>query len=315
MSDAWNRRVFIDELKENGYISHLLVDKGYTFDHYNDIRERTDNIRIAEVALASINYDKISETTLNLSFGRLMPYISKGFFLLVIPSSFSNSFVTWNIENNYDMLPLNIGDDADIKLFNSLRTIGLSKPHTDNVFTFTHMSSAHAGGYFYNNETDNLEMKSERVLPLFDSRVISAHASFVILNEYFNQMKQLGIYDDSTIIITADHGIRESAMSTGTLNKEVTSALLIKPANSYDDLKIDSFSELSHKNFGASILEFAGLPHEDFGVSYFDVINSGGTQVREWWYDSISVDNVMGGRFVIEGDANDFDNWIFVPHN
>lgn len=52
-----------------------------------------------------------------------------------------------------------------------------------------------------------------------------------MITEYIGQLKKLGIYDDTTIIITADHGI------TGTLEEldyERMPSLFIKPAGTDD---------------------------------------------------------------------------------
>ncbi len=68
-------------------------------------------------------------------------------------------------------------------------------------------------------------------------------------------------------------------------------------------------------NFGAGILQSAGIPHEDFGVSYFDIIESKAPQVRIHsplgYFKEGSV--IPMGSYEIKGNANDFKNWTFIP--
>ena len=145
--------------------------------------------------------------------------------------------------------------------------------------------------------------------------ITNARGSFEIINEYFKQMKELGVYDKSTIILIADHGRPplEIKKSGDRLEDVDVASLLIKPANAERaPLKFDSTSEMSNQFFPASILEYAGIDHSRYGVSYNDVITQGLHTERlfnGYQWDSSKVTLIC--RYVINGNSRDFDNWIY----
>ena len=302
---AWGKRVFIDILRENGYNSNLLLEKLSTFGNYGFLKNRADNIVALSENQIKINHYQIIIKTLKFSFEKISPYGWKYFFR-INNADFSNDFYEWGVD---DILPPALGDETDISFYERLKSVGLSARHDGNTFAVSHLNCSHDGGYRYNAETDELE-RGGTVL-------ISTYGSFMILNEYFTQMKELGIYDNATIIILADHGSNEGAART------LTSALLIKPKNSHGSLRTDKTSELSHINFGASILETAGLPREGFGLSYFDIINGKLPQTREYIpymllekdrFDKSTGKYQLFGkvRYQIIGDANNPDDWTYM---
>ena len=129
-----------------------------------------------------------------------------------------------------------------------------------------------------------------------------------MLNVYFDKMKEIGVYDNSTIILLGDHGIVTKA-ATG---------LLIKPRGSTGSLKTDAVAELSNKYLGAGILEAAGIPHSGLGLSYFDIINGAPPPERKvyyqtYWFAERNESEIvtLQGTYEIPSDANDFDNWIY----
>jgi hypothetical protein len=126
-------------------------------------------------------------------------------------------------------------------------------------------------------------------------------------------MKEIGVYDNSTIIITGDHGLRETIPET--------TALFIKPKNSSGPLAVNNIPELSHLYFQSSILDAAGLPYDELGVSYFDIISDRvpTPPKRILFVAGIHTATpnarIYGdyGIWEVAGDANDLDNWTFVP--
>ena len=76
-----------------------------------------------------------------------------------------------------------------------LRQKGLSLDKNSNYFIVQHLQGTHlftTDEFGYNKEDATLEE--------------TAKGCMVVMEEYINQLKQLGVYDDATIIITADHG-------------------------------------------------------------------------------------------------------------
>ena len=129
---------------------------------------------------------------------------------------------------------------------------------------------------------------------------------FAILDIYFEKMKEIGIYDNSTIILLGDHGA----------DGKTSTSLLLKPKGATGSLQIDTEAELSDIYFGASILEAAGIPHDEFGISYFDIIGGLSPVPRILYEYCGRTDYKKGGRTIdlyaiyeVTGNANDADNW------
>jgi len=313
---AWAGRNIIDILRENGYSSKLLIGKLSTFGRFSNIYERADNLKELNEPDVRIKHSQIAKTTLNISFGRAAPYFFKEMFFRIFDTGFSNEFFEWPDEGV--LLPaINIRTDMDF--YNYLKKSGIYTQNERKTFTFTHLNCAHDAGYRYNQDADTVELYAGGD---------SIRGCFAIINEYFRQMKELGIYDNSTIIIVADHGsIKNVRFRELQLAGEITSALLIKQENERGNLKKDSESELSHENFHATVLQIAGLPRDDFGPSYFDIIDGRLPQKRELYsgykfgladktgkykITNNPNDQSLTGRYEIRGDANDFSNWVFV---
>ena len=312
---AWAKRNFIDILRENGYDTTLLIGELSTFGRFSNLYNRADNLTALDEHAVKVKLSQIVKTTLGISSGRAAPYFFKELFFRRFDSGFSNDFFEWP---DKDILMPAINNSTDINFYTNLKTTGLYTQNEHKSFSLAHLNCAHDTGYRYNPDSDTVE--------LFEGGD-SIRGCFAILNEYFMQMKELGVYDNSTIILIADHGsVKNIQAAELQLTGEITSALLIKPENARGSLKTDAESELSHDNFRASVLQTAGLPHDDFGLSYFDIIDRRPRRKRELYtfYSFGLVDETgkyritgdaddlsLTGKYVITGDANDFSNWTF----
>lgn len=304
---AWQEYNFMDALKENGYVVYLGLDGLTTFGSYGELEMRADNIKEAELSQRSLVPEKIIEISWKLSLAKTSPYMLKDVFLVDIKSGFGNEFVEWALP---DMQYVAVSNATDIAFYNRMKQIGVTADNDNKVFLFQHFNCAHDGGYHYDPLTQNFALGGN-----YEDAI---YADFQMLDEYFSQMKELGIYDNSTIILLGDHGrppIEIEYSETNTqLNHIVTTALLIKPKNASGPLKVDAESELSNAYFAASILDFAGIAHEEFGDSYFDIIENKSKISRNLYlYRWRALGNVeYTGRYVINGDANDFSNWEYI---
>ena len=152
-------------------------------------------------------------------------------------------------------------------------------------------------------------------------RWVTTRGDFEILFYYFDQLKKLGIYDNTTIIVLGDHGRAPDEVEREGkegLDSPIVTALLVKPANAESGkLKLDDKAELSLDFFPASVIEYAGIDHKDFGTSFNDVIEGGlhpdrWLQTYEWGgYGKV----IYKTLYKITGDARDFANWEPQPEH
>jgi len=312
--EAWAQHGFIDTLRENEFRTNLYLCLISAFSDNEQIEHRADNQRMPERVKA--NTRTILSTTTRLSLGRLSPYVLKNTWLSTIAPDFGSHFFYIEVENEHAVFIPVVGIHSDMRFHRFITQAEFSADSEESVFTFIFLNGPHANGDRNDPGSNGFHFDEESgEIWQGGSRTDVVRANFETLNFFFNRMKEIGVYDNTTIIITGDHGLRDQIPETV--------SLFLKPKNSTGPIIVDTTTELSHINFQASILEAAGLPHDDYGTSYFDIIN--GTVPAP----STRIMYVLGRRhnephaliegdygvWKIVGDANERENWTFVPRN
>ncbi|MCR4754413.1 MAG: sulfatase-like hydrolase/transferase [Lachnospiraceae bacterium] len=131
-----------------------------------------------------------------------------------------------------------------------------------------------------------------------------------IVYTYIDELKKAGLYDNTTVIITADHGqnclIWPNDRAKRRLYKNTSNPILfIKEKGERGDLKI-SDAPVSHDEFCASIIEYAGGDKEAYGRTYTD-IGEKEERVREMDFYWTGV--VPYKRYYINGPVTDPESW------
>jgi len=75
------------------------------------------------------------------------------------------------------------------------------------------------------------------------------------------EMKRLGLYDDATIIITADHGDKDANMQV---------VYFIKEAGETHDEMDENAAPISHDDFPGTLLSIIGGDYSQYGTSIYD---------------------------------------------
>ena len=122
-------------------------------------------------------------------------------------------------------------------------------------------------------------------------------------------MKTLGIYENSTIIITGDHSSLIS--DTEEYTDENLTALLVKEkGDSGTPLKVSS-APVSQDNFLPAIIKSAGIAtNHDYGVPYSDVPED--SKAPRYHYFQVQTGirkQDVNVTYEITGDGRDFSNW------
>ena len=300
-------RVWADEgnllhrLHDSGWANYYLAEQGATVGALSNISDYTDNIRHTDNVL-QYNYcgnGGIIRTETGLSLLRMMPYLLKEIFLVPVnPESFS-SFDT----EQPDRMPQAITPETDLTFSRYLEAHPLRNDSSRKTASFIHLCCAH-------DRSAELAALCPANEPGDDSHIAAACGSFAIIAKYLTQMKQAGVYDNSTIIILGDHGRYPSEITRKgqkELDDVIMTTLLVKPAGAaHAPLQTDTEAELSNGFFAASILEYAGLDHSAFGLSYNDVITGHLQPERTLW-----LNNELTQFYTITGNARDFSNWNY----
>ena len=277
-----------EELADYNEFYERLHNNGYEVDYYfyemdrtlPDIRNYIDNCSIEEPAkdMLEVDYQDIFLQSAAMSWYQTMPYAAK-MFVNAEELSFNKQLIIKGAESEgiygneefLSALDLNIND------------------RTDNRLTMIHLNGAH-----YNWDESN-EYMSMTVTCLD------------IAAEYIRQLKKLGLYDDATIILTADHGLHETLHN---VCEPATPMLMIKNAGAHGEAMAVTDAPVYHTDFPKTILIGAGLYNETadgdrFGFSFYDFEESD-ERVRTW-YD---YDEGNFYAFTYSGDTSDLENCV-----
>ena len=131
----------------------------------------------------------------------------------------------------------------DSVFFEDFNREGLVYENEHNAFRFYHLMGAHAPYNLTKEGTRNAEGTSLEE---------QEEGVWFILDKYFTEMKNKGVYDSANIIILADHG---------DLRLETNPLFMIKPANNNNGFEVDD-RPVSFQNFTPTILEMIGVDND-----------------------------------------------------
>lgn len=285
----------------NGTFLHHIHNCGYSIGLYTDMYDYSLKdliINIKDTSTVKMNKYSTIQLMSKCAKYKLMPFVMKPYFW------YSTSEVARLIKDDN---VYNANDD--VPFYNKLSAEGVkiaaNSGELNGAFRFIHMYGAHLP-YIINEDmeySDDADIYSQAI------------GSMRIVFEYIEQMKKLGIYDSSTIIITADHGQNlyigdfEGAKAAGF---EPTSSpiLLVKQAYQTQSQIVDSMAPVSHEDFIPSIYKEINIFQDSRGRS-FDEINEDEDRNRFFIYGRHN--DIPFCKYLIKGDVGDFDSWYEVP--
>lgn len=163
-------------------------------------------------------------------------------------------------------------------------------------YKFIHISGTHES-FDIDEEGNRIEGQSDEAT--------CAKGSLNLVLRYLRQMEELGVYDNSAVIITADHG-NWSETPTNPV-------FLVKPMGVRGKLK-ENAAPVSQEDLGATILDLVGLPYEKYGISALQV-EEGEQRVRLCYRYADDGTDLRGKpqdklvEFVADSEDNEPDNF------
>lgn len=146
------------------------------------------------------------------------------------------------------------------------------------------------------------------------TRAQQARGSMQIVLDYIQQMKDLGIYDNSTIIITADHGYR-SESNFRLMNDQLVMSpvMLVKPMQTAEEAAAPmQVSENPVETLDIMPTVMSNIPGSDASRYPSDMFHITDPDRVRYFYFTVKDDdlNEIGLMEIkIQGDALDFDDW------
>ncbi len=179
------------------------------------------------------------------------------------------------------------------------------------AFRFLHFKGAHLPL----DMNENCEGLKGDVARTHENWLSQAKGSLKIVYEYIEQMKQLGVYDNATIIITADHGQNlyvdnDKGLEFGFKDHTSNPILFVKQSKvTGKEAMTVSGAPVSHEEFAATVVKAMGGEYRKFGRS-FDEIGADENRIREFIRVKFSGDLFI--RYHICGNVRNMEDWVIV---
>lgn len=171
---------------------------------------------------------------------------------------------------------------------------------------FIHLFGAHHPYMMdeYGQETDEEVSANEQCL-----------GSLRIVSEYLRQMKELGVYDQSTIIITADHGCWywDEEIETSESDGDMAGGpiMLVKPSQTAEEAAqpfVISDTRTGHVDYPATLIGAVGGNAAAYGTTVFDEHDP--NRIRYYyWPTHDGTNDLIIYEYAIDGEVTDFDAW------
>ncbi len=131
-----------------------------------------------------------------------------------------------------------------------------------------------------------------------------------IVSEYIRQMKELGVYDNSTVIVTADHGKFDYGPGKNAIDRPTSPIMFVKPANPKNPGQPMAVSNIpiTHGHFHPTVIEAMGGNFSKYGTPALSETENNDLRYYLMTVHDGKVDTALR-EYVIDGDVTDFKNW------
>lgn len=279
---AFKESNMLDDIADQGFDIRVYTDPKHIGD---DIKKRIDNIEIMD---PKVNVLGVLDIMTKCSKYQMAPFVCKQYFYYTTDDLGQMVFDSSDIY----YLP-----NDDKKVMEMLTEDGLYVGVEDTgAFRFYHLCGAH------------MEYKKDMV-PM-------AKYSMQIVYEYIDQLKRLGVYDETTIIITADHGqncLYDPSKQTDMLELDLEPTsnpiLFVKEENVKNSEGMTySMAPVSHKEVVSEVMHVIDPTSQEYGETLSDIS-------EEVERERIFIFNRKDLPYVkaaINGNVRKPDSWVIV---
>ncbi len=233
---------FYQELQANNYKTNVYTTDTNVLTSSNGcgiLRNRISNIT-NEPREVQVDTGLLLKTLTKMSCYRMAPDLLK-------PQFYTNV-------SEYSLIVEDKGEgilQTNSDFYAKLQENGLKADDSSHYFIFQHLIGTHE---FNTDANGNYKEKT--------SVEETARGCMTIMEGYINELKRLGVYDDATIIITADHG--------GDYKEDLQVVYFIKqPGETHDKSPVTN-APISHCDLLPTVAQMAGLDYTKYGNSIND---------------------------------------------
>lgn len=292
---------FFDYMHNNGYDVRY-----YTWDAYTSDNEegKVDNAVKASASSSVSATARVSELMYKFSMFKWMPHYLKQFFM-VDTADFSAA---------QSLTGVDVYVQDDLKFYNDLDKTGFDGDTAKKQLVMYHLKGVHAP---YKTDRNFNAIQYDASTPLEDRRYEKSLAQVKTFKEIIKKLKDAGKYDDTTIIITADHGnlqrfnpiflvkpknadaaFRESTAQVSVLEDYIPTIKALAAGKDWSETAIGSLSETAKRT--------RTVYNYNFATSYGTRLTSKSTiEVSGKAYDDSSY-TVVSDKFASLGDKSKY---------
>lgn len=243
LEQSWNGEIaesFYSQLAENNYVANVYTPDIDILCGTNDVQMLDGKITNVVNSAQEIDvfYKLLFKTMGKMSAYRMTPDILKPYFY---DSKAEYTDIVTVKENKVD--------HHNFEFYQGLKEKGLTADDSSNYYIVQHLRGEHA----YTTDEFGAYKKDSTAEE-------TAKGCMVIVEEYLNQLKELGVYDDSTIIITADHGDEYASQVI----------FFMKQAGETHEESPVTNAPISLQEYLPTIAEAVGLDYSQYGLSVHD---------------------------------------------
>ena len=251
----------LDNERTNTFYARL-AEKGYIFNLYSGqigaLSKTAKQDAVGKVA-NMLQIDCIFEVNDEIMFGlftraslyRFAPMLFKGA-LEFTAGDYSGAYKVLSKGKQGINTHLSGYSDNE-EFYNDLRTKRLKTDDNSNYYILQHLVGVH--GPLKTNE--KCETVEEATL------LQTERGCWMYLEEYLNQMKELGVYDDATIIITADHGAHHNYYDGQPI-------FFMKSPHESHERYTETNAPISFTDIMPTVLYLAGAKYDDLGTTVYE---------------------------------------------
>lgn len=298
LNERYDRSSFADDIAKAGYSMGVYTDS--LGKEAGGVAQKSVNIHRLEHAEQVVDVPGTLGILYKCAFYRDMPWVAKAPFRFYTDEVNSAMLADDLSEASPDSVPYVMNDAA---YFDKLTGHGLRVDAGDarGAFRFIHLQGSH---YPYTMD-ENAQFVGEGA----SSMEAQSLGSIAIVSEYVRQLKELGLYEDATVIVTADHGYWYS--EPGVIDAPTSPLMMVKPAcdaaQAARPLAVSS-APVSHLDFPATVIDAMGGNGAAYGQTVWQAEGEG-RERRYYMTSNDGWDDTVIREFVVSGDAMDFGNW------
>ena len=296
---------YVDEAyKNNSYIEDIKAT-GCNIGLY------TNNQYVANKGMMSID-NSVSNSETRISFIGTLKQMGRISLYRNVPYALKSRFRYGGESVNENVIfipksaPQRCITSNDVAFYNRLVSDGIAVSGSySKAFRLYHMWGAHPGGKFDQNMQPAKQGSTTQCI----------RGNFLIIQDYIRQMKELGVYEDSTIIITADHGSSNGSSDKRPLviDSAPTVAMLVKPSGCgmSNEGVTTSTAPVCHADLFSTVIASLDGNYEKYGTPVWD--HTEGEQRTRYYYNQALYSDEDGEialrEYAVTGDARDVSNW------